>query len=108
MYIYSKLKKNAKNFPNKNAIILDDKQISYSQLLIKVDKLILFFRKLKLKKGDRIGLVENNTLEFVIILFAASFLELVIVPFNTKNDLKEICKNLKIAKVKYIYLGLNI
>ena len=48
MYIYSKLKKNAKNFPNKNAIILDDKQISYSQLLIKVDKLILFFRKLKL------------------------------------------------------------
>ena len=102
MYIYSKLEKNAAKNPNKIALILDDEKISYLELYNKVNKLIFFFKKLKLKKNEKIGLIENNSLEFILILFAASYLELIIVPFNTKNDLKNICKNFKIAKINYL------
>ena len=63
---------NSKGNKNKTAIIFQDKKVSYSSLNKIVSNLSVSLFNIGIRKGDKIGLVLHNSLEFIYIMFAAA------------------------------------
>ena len=99
MSIFKEIKEKSKVYPNKIAIILRKKKLTYSQLVDEVDAVTNYFISLKIKANDKIGLVENNTIEFIIIFLAISNIGAVVVPLNTTYTKKIIYENFKKLKI---------
>ena len=80
---YELLEKNAKEIGKKTAYFIDDKKISWQDVKKKVDTFARTLELLGIKKGDKIPIYVNNSLEFVIALFGIQKIGAVPVPINT-------------------------
>ena len=65
MNIIELIVKNAERFPDKSAIVFDDEALTYRDLVGQVRKLSYSFSKLGVKRGTFIGLLLNNSIEFI-------------------------------------------
>ena len=81
---------NARKFPDK--IALKDSRISrtFPELEIRTNKIANAFLDIGVKKGDKIAVLLNNSLEFMEIYLAAAKMGAVIVPVNFRLIEKEI------------------
>lgn len=82
----------ANRYPDRTAIIFNDKHISYRELQWRADRIARhFIHTLKLKKGDRIALLFPNTPAFCELLLAAAKTGVIAVLLNcrlTPSELK--------------------
>lgn len=85
--------------PDKKAIILDGKSISYSDLLKKVNQVAFYLKELNLPKGSRIGIYSNKGIDQVIAILAIMSTNYVLVPLT---------KLLKPEQVEYIIKDCDI
>ena len=67
----------------KPALLVDERKITYGQLLAEADRLAAFLATRGIDKGDKVALFLHNSPEFVYSIFALSKLGAVIVPVNT-------------------------
>lgn len=89
--IYNVIKNSAIRFPNKIAVIEESKKITYQELLDKVDRLAYWIKKeFCVKKGDRIGFMFVNSIDFYIAFYAAMKIGAIGVMINTKMQSEEI------------------
>lgn len=93
---------NSKRNKNKTAIIFQDKKVSYSSLNKIVSNLSVSLFNIGIRKGDKIGLVLHNSLEFIYIMFAAAKIGAAIVPLNTTLPPSTIIQNFLSTKTKFI------
>lgn len=82
-----------KTHAKKIALLLNDKSISYEELLKKVDQIASYLKELNLKKGARIGVYSDKSIEQVIAILAILSSNYVLVPLT---------KLLKAEQIKYI------
>jgi len=68
--------------PEKNALIFEDKPITYKELNHRINKTAHYLQGLGLNKGDRIAVDLLNSPEFICLYFAAAKLGLIFVPLN--------------------------
>jgi len=68
--------------PNKIAIFIDDRKVSYKALLHKVDAFARFLEIAGVGAGDRVALIAPNSEEFVVTVYAATKIGAVVVPIN--------------------------
>ena len=87
---------------DKTAIIFQDKKVSYKSLNKIVSNLSISLFYLGIRKGDKIGLVLHNSLEFIYIMLAAAKIGAAIVPLNTTLPVTTIIHNLLFTKVKFL------
>ncbi len=99
MIIFNLLKKQAIKNPNKIAIIFGDEKYTYGELLKMIVKTIIAFKKKGLNKNDVVLILEDNTIFHVLSLFAASFLNVTLVPLGTTYSNNHVKKFIKIIKV---------
>ncbi len=99
MIIFNLLKKQAIKNPNKIAIIFGDEKYTYGELLKMIVKTIIVFKKKGLNKNDVVLILEDNTIFHVLSLFAASFLNVTLVPLGTTYSNNHVKKFIKIIKV---------
>lgn len=80
--------------PNKIAITSYDanKSYSYSDLHIYANRLIQKFTELQLEEGDRIAVLAEHGLEYMVLFVACQRMGLVIVPLNYRQSVNEISK----------------
>ena len=81
-----------KFFPDSTAIILNEKNLTYSELDSLIDKVTYFLYQNGTKENDIVTLLFNNSLEFVITFLSLWEIGAVPVPLNTKlleKDLHE-------------------
>jgi len=74
--------KNAKEYPEKEAIIFGDRRITYSELNKRVNALAKGLLDLGLGKGDVVALVLYNCPEFVEVTFAVNKIGAIWLPLN--------------------------
>ena len=88
MEIFDILKKNAIKYPYKEAIIFDDIKLNYNALLNSVEKTILVLKKNKITNKNKVAIIEDNTISYILSLFSLSYLGVEIIPLNThySND----------------------
>lgn len=96
------IKFNSKKRGKKNAIIFQNKKISYKQLENYISNLSNFFINFGIKKDDRIAVVLSNSLEFVYIMFAAARIGATIVPYNVTLPVKIMKKSFLYTKINFL------
>ena len=104
MNIYNFLSLAAKNYPNKNAFISDDKKITFLELKLKVENLAINLKKNGVKSKHKVAILSNNSIDYIIIELACAIIEAVVVPISVSMAKKDIIKQIKFTDVKYIFL----
>ena len=102
MSLFFLLKKQAIKNPNKIAIVLDDEEYSYNELLNMVYGTIHIFKKKGIKKNDIAIILENNTIFHILSLFTISFLNITSVPLGTNYSIQQVKKFIKITNANCI------
>jgi len=86
-YLYSNfyevLERNAKEYGKKPAYFLDKEKITWNEVKHKVDVFARGLELLGVKKDDKVPMLVNNSLEFIIALLGIQKLSAVPVPINT-------------------------
>ena len=82
-------------YPKKKLFICNNNTLTYEQFNLKLNQTCFYLKKLKVKKRDVISLYFQNSLEFIILYFAAIRYGCIITFYGITKD-----------KIKY-YLGLS-
>src|SRR6202140_1023017 len=76
--------------PNGEALVWGDRRMSGDEVVEQAARIAAGFRKLGLKRGDRVALLLGNRIEFPLLLFAAAHQGLVTVLLGTRQQKPEI------------------
>ena len=92
MNLFNFLKNSSEKYPDKTALVCEEKRITYFQLKNRAEKLASSLYELGVRKGMKAGILLYNSVEYIEIIFALMKLGAVGVPLNirlTKAEIKE-------------------
>lgn len=79
------IEKRARITPSRIAVIAQDQVLTYLQMNEQIQCLASYLQhECQIKKGDRVGILSQNSLEYVLLLFAIAKLGAIAVPFNIR------------------------
>jgi acyl-CoA synthetase (AMP-forming)/AMP-acid ligase II len=99
------LRRNARLFKQKTAWCEagTGRTVSFQQVAEMTDSLAVGLKAKGINKGDRIGVLGKNSVEFFLLYGAASALGAVVLPINWRLSAGEICFNLNDGKAKILF-----
>ena len=104
MNIYNYLIRNSFKFKKKNAIIYNEKEITYQELLILVDFYSSkFLKEFKIKSNDRISVLMENSIEYILIILVACKLNITVQTLGTYYSKCLVGSRLKKFNPKFIF-----
>ena len=94
--VYNVVRRNARCFPDRPAWleVSDGREITFGRFKDMVDHLAKGLQDEGLKKGDRIGILGKNSLEYFLLYGAASALGLIVIAINWRLSADEAENNL--------------
>lgn len=81
---------NADRHPEKVALSDEHSQLTFAQLCSRARALAAYLSRLGVQRGDRIGLLLHNSIDYVALLHATAVGGFCIVPINTRYGSKEL------------------
>lgn len=93
MGLFNLLEQNSKKFPNKTALVIENKEYSYQYFYELVVQTIKNLKKNKFRANSVVIIIEDNTLSHILSIFSLSYLNATIVPtgrYYSNNHLTEI------------------
>ena len=103
--IYHVIKRNARVNGDRTALICGTQRITYSHLLENVDRLACGLLQSGLVKGDRIAIMDLNSLEYFYLYGAAAKLGTIILPINWRLNPQEVDYVIRDCSPKVIFVG---
>ncbi|RNF40334.1 long-chain-fatty-acid--CoA ligase [Planococcus salinus] len=100
--VYELLENANKQFPDRAAILFENKVTDYRSLKEQVDKLGGKWQEMGLEKGDRIGLMLANHPLYIVSYYAAQALGLIVVQVNPMYTFRELMKIAVDSELEYI------
>ncbi len=97
--------RNATCYPDRTALIFEDKEFTYDELNQRTNILANNLTALGINKGDRVGFILHNCDQFVTLFFALQKIGAVAVPLNYRLLAQEIAGNLDYAECKALIYG---
>ena len=103
--VYDVINRNARCYKDKPAWleVSDGRELTFGQLKDMVDHLAKGLQDVGLKKGDRIGLLGKNSLEYFLLYGAAAALGLIVLPINWRLSADEVEGNLKDGAPRLVF-----
>ncbi|MFX1501661.1 MAG: AMP-binding protein, partial [Promethearchaeota archaeon] len=95
---------NAKKYPDKLALKDIRKQLSFKDLNKRTNKLANGILKSGIKKGDKVAILSNNSIEFMELFVAASKGGFILVPLNFRLHPDEINFVIKNSDAKWFFV----
>ncbi|MBL4951815.1 o-succinylbenzoate--CoA ligase [Neobacillus sp. YIM B02564] len=90
------IEKRAMTNPNRIAVMTETEQLTYKELDEKIRGMAAILKnKWRVKKGDRIAILSQNRLEYVVLLFSIAKLQCVAVPLNIRLNVNELLFQIK-------------
>ncbi|RJP77243.1 MAG: AMP-dependent synthetase [Desulfobacteraceae bacterium] len=80
--IHHFLERSCRDFPDKTALVHEDVRATYSDINVSADHLACWFLEQKVLKGERVALIMENGLEYVVGYYAALKAGLVVAPLS--------------------------
>ena len=97
--------KNAAFSPDKPAILFKDDSINYRELALRIDQTAgILQHKLHIKKGDRVGILSYNRVEYLTLLFACARIGAIYNPLNWRLAVPELMYIIENAGLKGLFL----
>ena len=102
---YDLVNRNACSFGNRPAWFAadQDRTLTFSQYKEEVDRLAAGLQNSGIEKGDRIGVLAKNNLEYFLLFGAAAALGAIMVPINWRLSAEEVCYNLNDTEPKMVF-----
>ena len=102
---YDVVNRNAVAFGEKEAWfeVEDGRTLTFAQLKAQVDRLAAGLQKAGIEKGDRIGVLSKNNLEYFLLYGAAGALGAIVLPVNWRLSGDEVCFNLNDGSPKMVF-----
>ena len=102
---YDLINRNAVSYNEKTAWFEaeDSRILTFSQYKEKVDRLAYGLQKFGMKKGDRIGVLGKNSLEYFLLYGAAAALGAIMLPINWRLSADEVGFNLNDCTPKMVF-----
>lgn len=104
-YIHEFLEFSAKRYPNKIALIHEDTRVTYTEINTKANALAKYLIESGVKTGDRVAMILENSIEYVISYYGALKTGAVVVPLST--DLKPAGLNPLLSELEPVALITN-
>jgi long-chain acyl-CoA synthetase len=102
---YKVIERNAQVYRDRAALIFGGEKITHGKLLEKVDQLSCGLFSVGIRKGDRIGILSQNNLEFIYLYGAAAKIGAIMVPINWRLSKEEIQYTILNAIPKTMFVG---
>jgi long-chain acyl-CoA synthetase len=96
------LRRSAFNFPDKTALIFEDRRISYDELNRRVNRVAHGLLRRGLQKGDRMAVLLHNGPEFIELYFACAKSGAVFVPVNNLLTARELVQILIYIRPRFL------
>lgn len=101
--LYETLVNSAQKYPNKIAVVDDEEEITYAELLKRVDELAVVLKlQYNLREQQQIGILMVNSIKTVMAFYATMKIGCIALMINTKYTESEIKTLLKEMEVKLI------
>ncbi|MFC1532678.1 class I adenylate-forming enzyme family protein [Thermodesulfobacteriota bacterium] len=94
---------NAKRYPDKKAVIMEDDYFTYRQLNNLANQLANTMLAQGVKPGEKVALLSQNCLEFVIINYAVAKCGAVLVPINFRFKEKELAYTVRDCGARILF-----
>jgi long-chain acyl-CoA synthetase len=103
--IYDLINRNAVCFGKRQAWfeVDDGRMLTFSEFKEKIDNLARGLQLIGIKKGDRIGVLGKNSLEYFLLYGASAALGAIMLPINWRLSSDEICFNLNDCEPEIIF-----
>ena len=83
-------RRNAQLFPDRLAFIFEGKRVTHSEYLQRIQRLAAGLAQLGVGRGDRVGILSQNSLEMVDLIGAVAWLGAILLPVNFRLSPDEI------------------
>ena len=103
--IYSIIVRNARVYGDKAGWIFGPERITHGQFLERVDRLASGLLSAGLARGDRIGVLAQNSMEYVYLYGAAAKIGAVMLPFNWRLQPDEVEYIISDCSPKFMFVG---
>lgn len=103
MLLHELLRNSAHKYPTKTAIVYQKERISYSELDKRSDQCCYFLLDSGLRKGDRVALFLENSVNYVVAYFGILKAGGVVVPLNTQFVRRELESLLNDFTPKFVF-----
>jgi acyl-CoA synthetase (AMP-forming)/AMP-acid ligase II len=98
-------KRNAKLYPNEIALKYEEREYTFAYFNERVNRLANALFRFRIRKGDRIAVLERNCPEYLELYFGAAKCGNVVVPINPRLSQEEILFLLKDSGARVLFLG---
>jgi acyl-CoA synthetase (AMP-forming)/AMP-acid ligase II len=107
MIISDYVERHVNLYPEKKAVIFEDRQCSYLELQERVYRLANGLIKLGLKEGDRVAVLAENCFEFLEIYLGIAKAGGLVAPLNYRLLPQDIAHLINYVKTEFLILGAN-
>ena len=104
--VYDLINRNAVSFRDRVAWLEadDDRTLTFRKYKETVDRLACGLQENNIKKGDRIGVLGKNSLEYFLLYGSAAAIGAIMLPINWRLSADEICFNLNDCEPKIVFV----
>ena len=96
---------NARRYPDKKALVMDDGVMTFRQLERAANRLARGLLALGVQSGDKVAVMAQNCLEFPIIVFAVAKCAAVLVPINFRYEKSELVYVINDSEPRVLFYG---
>ena len=93
----------SKKFKNKEFVSFNDKGFTAEELLRKRNEVCGILKNFNISGGSKVAIISQNTIDFVVEVFAVWALDAVPVPINIRQSKDEIIKQLKYVGAELVF-----
>lgn len=97
------LRRTAERFPDNELLVFPERRVTYREFTDRVDILARALRSTGIEPGDHVGIVGPNSIEYMVIVFAATSLGAVAVPVNARFKSEELGYVIGHADLKLLF-----
>ncbi|MCP4694387.1 MAG: AMP-binding protein [Desulfobacterales bacterium] len=103
---YDMINRNAESFRTRPAWfeVDDGRALNFSEIKERVDSLSVGLQKAGVKKGDRLGVLGKNSLEYFLLYGAAAALGAIVLPINWRLSAEEVAFNLNDCEPGFLFV----
>ena len=99
------LRRSAANFPEKTALVFEERRITYGELDRRVNRVANGLLQAGLRKGDRIAVLLHNGPEFIELYFACARSGAIFVPLNNLLKPRELVQIFSYLRPRFLVFG---
>jgi long-chain acyl-CoA synthetase len=103
--IYDIICRNAQIYADQDCIVFNNNRLSHREFKNKCDQLAAGLVQSGVEKGDRLGILANNSSEFIILYGAAAKIGAIMLPVNWRFQQKEVEYILAECTPKLMFVG---